>query len=132
MVAAMVMTPWGDASELKAKKMRPGGGSRDARTQSSQRERLFAAMVATVSEKGYEATTVADIGELSGVSKSSYYEHFSDKQGGFLATVEALVGPAPQYAADRGLGGDGEQARRAFETGIELIVSQPAAAKMRA
>jgi AcrR family transcriptional regulator len=126
----MVMTPWGDASELKAKKMRPGGGSRDARTAGSQRERLFAAMVATVSEKGYEATTVADISELSGVSKSSYYEHFSDKQSGFLATIEALVGPALQYAADHGLGGDEKQARQAFETGIALIVSQPAAAKM--
>ena len=128
MVAFMVMTPWGDADELKAKKMPPGGGSRDARTAVSQRERLFAAMVATVSEKGYEATTVADLSELSGVSKSSYYEHFSDKQSGFLGTVEALVGPALEYATEQGLGGTEEEARRAFESGIELIASQPAAA----
>jgi AcrR family transcriptional regulator len=129
MVASMVLTPWGDADELKAKKMRPGGGSRDARTAASQRERLFAAMVATVSEKGYEATTVADVSELSGVSKSSYYEHFSDKQSGFLATVEALVGPALEYATEHGLGGTEEEAQRAFENGIELIASQAAAAR---
>ena len=71
MVARMVMTPWGDATELRTKKMRPGGGSRDARTEQSQRERLFAAMVATVAEKGYEATTVADVAELSGVSRAA-------------------------------------------------------------
>lgn len=126
----MVVTPWGNASELKSKKLRPGGGSRDERTEDSQRERLFAAMVATVAGKGYEATTVADLSELSGVSKSSYYEHFSDKQSGFLATVEALVDPALRYAADHGLGGSEEEARRAFESGIELIASQPAAAKL--
>ena len=126
----MVITPWGDADELKAKKMRPGGGSKDERTPANQRERLFAAIVATVFEKGYEATTVADVSELSGVSKSSYYEHFSDKRGGFLATLDALVDPAVEYAAGHGLGGEQDEARRAFEAGIELIASQPAAARV--
>jgi len=126
----MVMTPWGDASELRAKKLRPGGGSRDARTAASQRERIFAAIVATVAEKGYEATTVADVSELSGVSKSSYYEHFSDKQSGFLATAEALIDPCLAYATEHGLGGEEGLAREVFEAGIELIVSQPAAAKL--
>jgi len=87
----MVNTPWGDATQLRAKKLRPGGGARDARTEASQRERIFAAVVATVAEKGYEATTVADLSDLSGVSKSSYYEHFDDTQAGFLATIEAIV-----------------------------------------
>lgn len=130
MVAPMVITPWGDADDLKAKKMPPGGGSRDARTATSQRERIFAALVATVAEKGYEATTVADVSELSGVSKSSYYEHFSDKQAGFLAMVEELVGAAPEHAAAHGLGEGGKKAQRCFEAGIGLIVSQPAAAKV--
>src|SRR6476659_7914645 len=87
----MVNTPWGDATQLRAKKLRPGGGARDARTEASQRERIFAAVVATVAEKGYEATTVADLSDLSGVSKSSYYEHFDDTQAGFEATIEAIV-----------------------------------------
>jgi AcrR family transcriptional regulator len=130
MVAPMVITPWGDATELKAKKMPPGGGSRDARTAASQRERIFAALVATVAEKGYEATTVADVSELSGVSKSSYYEHFSDKLSGFLAMLEELVGAAPAYAAAHGLGEGEKKARRCFVDGVGLIVSQPAAAKV--
>src|SRR5690606_38077750 len=99
-------------------------------TPSSQRERIFAAIVATAAEKGYEATTVADLSELSGVSKSSYYEHFSDKQGGFLATLEALLVPALEYATESGLGGEREQARAVFERGLEQIAAQPAAAKL--
>ncbi|HKO37707.1 MAG TPA: TetR/AcrR family transcriptional regulator [Solirubrobacterales bacterium] len=125
----MVVTPWGDASELRTRKMRPGGGSKDARTAISQRERLFGAMVATVAEKGYEATTVADVSELSGVSKSSYYEHFKDKQDCFLAMATAIFGPALEYAGSAGLGGTEEQARTAFESSLQRIAAQPAAAK---
>src|ERR1700744_2588385 len=58
--SAMVKTPWGDAARLRDRKMRPGRGTPRAEAERNQRERLFAAMVATVSEKGYEATTVAD------------------------------------------------------------------------
>lgn len=125
----MVMTPWGDASELRTRKMRPGGGSKDARTAASQRERLFGAMVATVAEKGYEATTVADVSALSGVSKSSYYEHFKDKQDCFLATVEAILGPALEFAREEGLGDEEGRARAAFELSLRRIGAQPATAK---
>jgi AcrR family transcriptional regulator len=130
MVAPMVETPWGKADELRARKLRPGGASSGEETAASQRERIFGAMVATVAEKGYEATTVADISELSGVSKSSYYDHFADKEAGFVATVEALLTPAVEYARENGLGRGEEEARRVFEGGLGLIVSQAAAARL--
>ena len=78
----------------------PGPGSPRTQTERNQRERLFAAMAATVAEKGYAATTVADLLDLSGVSRSSYYDHFSDKQDCFLAAVEALLGPALEEVID--------------------------------
>lgn len=109
--------------------MRPGGGSKDARTAASQRERLFGAMVATVAEKGYEATTVVDLCELSGVSKSSYYEHFKDKQDCFLAALEAMLAPAVEFAEEAGLGAGEERAREAFAAALRGIAAQPAAAK---
>lgn len=127
----MVRTPWGDAAQLRERKLRPGRGTPREEAQRSQRERLFAATVATVAEKGYEATTVADLVELSGVSRSAFYRHFEDKQACFLAAVEALVGPALKR-----LGGGDEsepgvdRGRRAFVELIESIVAQPAAAKM--
>jgi len=126
----MVLTPWGDSSQLREKKLPPGRGTPREEADRNQRERLFAAMVATVDEKGYEATTVADLVELSGVSRSAFYRHFADKQECFLAAIGALVGPALGMI-EKGLEpGDQESARKGFEMLLERIVSQSAAAKM--
>ena len=100
-MAGTVRTPWGDAARLREKKLRPGPGTPRAEAEHNQRERLFGAMVAAVAEKGYEATTVADLVKLSGVSRSAFYRHYDDKQACFLAAVEAMVEPAL-----RRIGGD--------------------------
>jgi AcrR family transcriptional regulator len=127
----MVRTPWGDAAQLREKKLRPGRGTPRKEAERNQRERLFAAMVATVAEKGYEATTVADLVQLSGVSRSAFYRHYDDKQACFLAAVEAMVEPAlERIGSDESAPAGMERARQAFASVIELIVSQPAAAKM--
>lgn len=126
----MTKTPWGDAAELRGRKLRPGRGTPREEAERNQRERLFAAMVATVAEKGYEATTVAHLVELSGVSRSAFYRHFEDKQACFLAAIEAMIGPAlGTLAADPDEAGM-EGARKAFASFIRLVVDQPAAAKM--
>lgn len=127
----MVRTPWGDAAHLRDRKLPPGRGTPREEAERNQRERLFAAMVATVAEKGYEATTVADLVKLSGVSRSAFYRHFDDKQACFLAAIEAMVGPAlKRIRGDQSAPAGIDRARRAFESLFELIVSQPAAAKM--
>jgi AcrR family transcriptional regulator len=127
----MVQTPWGDASQLRERKLPPGRGTPREEAERNQRERLFAAMVATVDEKGYEATTVADLVKLSGVSRSAFYRHFDDKQACFLAAVKAMIEPALQrVSADETAPAGRERARQALASVIELIVSQPAAAKM--
>lgn len=128
---AMVKTPWGNAAELRERKLRPGRGTPREVAERNQRERLFAAMVATVAEKGYEATTVADLVQLSGVSRSAFYRHYDDKQACFLAAVEAMVEPTlRRLGADESAPAGMERARQAFASLIELIVAQPAAAKM--
>lgn len=111
--------------------LRPGRGTPREEADRNQRERLFAAMVATVAEKGYEATTVADLVQLSGVSRSAFYKHFEDKQACFLAAVEAMVEPVlRRIAGDKSVEAGVDRARLAFESVIKLIVSQPAASKM--
>lgn len=127
----MVRTPWGDATKLREKKLPPGRGGSREETERNQRERLFAAMVATVAEKGYEATTVADLVKLSGVSRSAFYHQFEDKEACFLAAVRAMVEPTlarlgGYESAPAGI----ERARGAFADLIKTIVEQPAAAKM--
>jgi AcrR family transcriptional regulator len=55
----------------------------------SQRTRLLEAVGGAVAEKGYAATTIDDIVRGAGVSKKTFYEHFQDKLGAFLAAYEA-------------------------------------------
>jgi AcrR family transcriptional regulator len=127
----MVRTPWGDAASLRERQLRPGRGTPREEAERNQRERLFAAMVATVAEKGFEATTVADLVKLSGVSRSAFYRHFEDKQACFLAAVEAIVEPTLDRLRSEDSGSPGiERARQAFESVLKAIVEQPAAAKM--
>jgi AcrR family transcriptional regulator len=42
-----------------------------------------------VAERGYAAATIDDIVRGAGVSKKTFYEHFQDKLGCFLAAYEA-------------------------------------------
>ena len=55
----------------------------------SQRTRLLEAVGGAVAEKGYAAATIDDIVRGAGVSKKTFYEHFHDKLGCFLAAYEA-------------------------------------------
>lgn len=53
--------------------------------------RLEEAMVTTVARLGYQATTVSEVVGLARVSKSTFYQHFKDKEECFLATFERIV-----------------------------------------
>jgi len=58
---------------------------------SSQRERLLATTVALIAEKGAAATTIEAIVKGAGVSSVTFYEHFRDKEGCFVAAFEKAV-----------------------------------------
>jgi AcrR family transcriptional regulator len=127
----MTRTPWGDATELRERMLRPGRGTPREEAEKNQRERLFAAMVATVADKGYEATTVADLVNLSGVSRSAFYRHFADKEECFLTAAEALIEPTLEAIKSAESGATGEdRTRKALESFLALIASQPGASKM--
>jgi AcrR family transcriptional regulator len=57
----------------------------------SQRERLLDAAVDVVAAKGYGATTVADLTKEAGVSRTTFYEHFEDKEACFLAAYDTAA-----------------------------------------
>jgi AcrR family transcriptional regulator len=48
----------------------------------------MAAMADSVAAKGYADTTVANVIALAGVSRKTFYEHFSDKEDCFLAAYD--------------------------------------------
>jgi AcrR family transcriptional regulator len=54
------------------------------------RERLVVAAVDLFTEQGYDATTVAQIAERAGVTRSTFFRHFSDKREILVAGQETL------------------------------------------
>ena len=148
---AMVVTPWGNSDSLREKRLRPGPGVPRDEVVANQRQRFFGAMVASVSERGYVATTVNDLVEISGVSSRTFYDLFPDKKACFLATLEAMIEAAAAYAiqstgerlenpapagvelpaAPGDTGGSWEQqARVGFDAFAQMIAMQPAAARL--
>jgi len=126
---AAVGTPWGQASELRERRLYPGGGTPPQEVARNQRERLFGAAVAVASEKGFEAMTVADILSLSGVSRSAFYKHFADKSDCLTAAAAELLAPA-QRLLEPAADGRPRDPREVFEGFFELLAAEPAAARV--
>ena len=86
-----------------------------ARWEPGARDRLVVAAVDLFTEQGYDATTVAEIAERAGVTKSTFFRHFPDKRellvagqdmlGRLLAEgiAEAPAGAGPLAAVAAGL-----------------------------
>lgn len=123
-------TPWGEAGELKGRRLYPGAGTPPEEVARNQRERLFGAIVALAAEKGYEATTVADVLALSGVSRSAFYEHFANKSECLTAAAAELVAPAVEMLAPTDGKVGGREAREIFEGFFDHLRAQPAAARI--
>jgi AcrR family transcriptional regulator len=61
-----------------------------ARWEPGARERLVIAAVDLFVERGYDDTTVAQISERAGVTKSTFFRHFPDKRELLVAGQESL------------------------------------------
>lgn len=76
-----------------------------ARWEPGARERLVVAAVDLFIEQGYDATTVAQVAERAGVTKSTFHRYFPDKRDLLVAGQEALshlltegIAEAPEQA----------------------------------
>jgi AcrR family transcriptional regulator len=77
-----------------------------ARWEPGARQRLVLAAVDLFTEQGYDATTVAQIADRAGVTKSTFFRHFPDKRELLVAGQEALslllaegIAEAPETAS---------------------------------
>jgi AcrR family transcriptional regulator len=66
----------------------PHGLSRDYVAQ-NQRERIVHALTRLAAEQGFGAVTLRDIASTAGISLGTFYEHFHNKEDGFLAAQQA-------------------------------------------
>jgi AcrR family transcriptional regulator len=58
------------------------------RTAEEVREALTGGLAAAIADKGYAATTIADVVTHARVSKRTFYEHFADKEACLMALYE--------------------------------------------
>jgi AcrR family transcriptional regulator len=99
----------------------------------SQRTRLLEAVGRAVAEKGYAAATIDDIVRDAGVSKKTFYEHFSDKLDCFLAAYEAAsdqllehVRAAQEAAQEEGVA----RMRAGIHAYLRWLAAEPALARV--
>jgi AcrR family transcriptional regulator len=92
------------------------------------RERLIAAMAASIEEKGYRDTTVADVVRIARTSRRNFYEHFADRQACFLALFDATNEAMMEQIADAVHSDQplDDQVDRAVDAYIAHVSAQPA------
>jgi AcrR family transcriptional regulator len=107
-----------------------------AEVSSSQRERILAAVIEAVAEKGYVHTSVADILKRAGVSRLTFYQQFSDKEDCFVRAFESRSGLLAHVleavGAEVGPASEGTplgQIDRVLDTYLAVLQAEPASAK---
>lgn len=97
----------------------------------SHRERLLEAMVWTASRHGYAGASVARVVERAGVSRATFYEHFSDKEECFLAAYRGIALELRQSVGDGARRSTAaERPRAVLRTLLEGAAADPAATRL--
>ncbi len=69
------------------------------------RKRLQEALFALARERGLDDVSVSDIAEHAGVNRSTFYQHYSDKETVLADALDALLAQAgAQLDGDRRVG----------------------------
>jgi AcrR family transcriptional regulator len=97
-----------------------------------QRERLVVAMLMAASDLGYRETNVQDVIDRAGVSRPTFYEHFSNKEDCFLAAFDTSAARL-RRKVDAAAANGGEvwrdRLRCSLEALIEFAIAEPQTAR---
>jgi AcrR family transcriptional regulator len=116
-----------DIPPPKVEKIKPRSGLSRAEVIANQRSRVFRGFAAALAYHGYEDTKVADIVELAGVSRATFYERFESKELCFAAAYEDGVGAlaAAVEEAVREERGWANQVSAGLRAGLVFLASNP-------
>jgi len=97
-----------------------------------QRRRIVDAMIASVAEKTYTGTTIADIVKHASVSRTTFYKRFPDKRTCFDAALEQCVATLRATAAAAIDPGDPppRAIHKATAATLELLAAEPGLAHL--
>jgi AcrR family transcriptional regulator len=98
----------------------------------SQRTRLLEAVGRAVAEKGYARATIDDIVRGAGVSKKTFYDHFSDKLDCFLTAYETASDELLARLREAQSGPEGwlERTRAGIAAYLRWLAAEPALARV--
>jgi len=85
-----------------------------------QRERIFAAFAAEVSERSYRAVTVADVVKRAGVSRNTFYENFAGKENCFVEAQKFAISSALERVVEAA--GESEKWPEQVAAGIAALL----------
>jgi AcrR family transcriptional regulator len=97
----------------------------------SRRQLILDAMIRVVGRQGYKQTSVADVIEEAGTTRTTFYKHFEDKHECFLAAYDQVV----ERVLDEVVAScDGEQTwlervRQGLATIVEMFALDPELAR---
>lgn len=97
-----------------------------------QRERLIAAMLNAAAELGYREANVQEVIERAGVSRPTFYEHFTNKEDCFLVAFDSGAARLrKKVAAAARKGGDvwRDRTRYGLEALLRFMASEPDTAR---
>lgn len=85
-----------------------------------------------VARKGYAATTVADLTKEAGISRTTFYEMFEDKEACFLAAYDAAVEPLVRRVTNAFESEDGwpRRARAGLAALLDALAGEPDLARL--
>jgi len=89
-------------------------------------------MTASVAERGYRATSVADVIKRSGTARSTFYTRFTDKEQCFLAAHAAILAVMVERMSrpERLTGTTDERAQTLVRLLFETVAAEPDAARV--
>ncbi len=100
-------------------------------TTESRRQLILDAMIRVVGRKGYKLTSVADVIEEAGTTRTTFYKHFEDKQECFLAAYDQVVERVVGEVVANCNGSESwlERVRKGLETIVGLFAVDPELAR---
>lgn len=106
-------------------------GSRAGRPKVSSRETLAEAACELFLERGYDATSVADITQRAGVSRSSFFNYFASKSDVLWSGLDARIAQASVALAALDRDSDAEAVRMILREIVHDFAPDPLALALR-
>jgi AcrR family transcriptional regulator len=98
----------------------------------SQRDRLLWSMVREMAEQGYDALTLADVVARAGVSKSTFYDEFANKDECLFAAYDRVIDELVRYVEEAYAGDRSwpERVRDGLDALLRALAAEPEVAQM--